>query len=230
LNTLLGLTFFSLLGCPAPPDSITFSGTRLADYFPFDGERTWEFQNSDTSITYRLDATLLVDETVSENAVKRYTVSYTTDCASADKSCVDGEELRAVQWSSDNTNGVFIHSYRTGGLDMDGVPLEESTVFDPPIQVADFQGKRGDIVETVVDGVTWTSELVAFEDCPVQVSSQWTCALFRLEHDMEGDGYPIEGDYWAVTRYNVVAFDLVGDTGRWELRKTDCEGDCDGVW
>lgn len=224
MRTISLLSIALLAGCPPAGNTLTFGGTNLVDYFPFDGARSWEFQNSDTSVTYRLEATLMLEETTEKRQRTIYTISHTSDCATSDKSCVDGEELRAIRWHSSSAEGVLIEGYR-----MDGVDEE----FESPIKVSYASGLVGEIVETEWADQTWSSTFVGYEACPVQVSSNWTCAHFRVEQDGEGDGYPVQGDYWALNTYNVVGFDLDGELGRWELRSQDCDSKllpCNGLW
>jgi hypothetical protein len=224
VRTTMALFLILLCGCAPPGNSLTFGGTNIVDYFPFDGARSWEFQNDDTSITYRLETTLLIEETTKKRQRNVYTLSHTVDCATSDKSCVDGEELRAVRWHSSSSDGVLIEGYRADGAD---------ELFETPIHVSYSSAEVGETIDTVWPDMTWTSTFVGFESCPVQVSTNWTCAHFRVEQDGDSGGYPMQGDYWAVNTYNVVGFDLDGEAGRWELRSQDCDSEllpCNGSW
>ncbi|HHO50379.1 MAG TPA: hypothetical protein ENK18_05775 [Deltaproteobacteria bacterium] len=218
----LGLILpLSVLGACGGSNSFSFSGITVYEMFPFDGDRTWEYISTDVDIPYKL-----IGKTVGEPDVidgkNVYTVEYTIECISDDPSCGDGEVLRRVKWSSTSRDGVHIH-----GFDSEGVVVD----FDPPLQVATSSMARDDVASTSTAGATWSSTMMGIETCPVRFTEDWDqCGAFLIETDAAVGGYPVAGRYWAVAGHNLAAIELDGDTGRWELSDSDCEGDCDGRW
>lgn len=207
-----------LLACAG--NSPTYIGSVVWDTFPFDGERTWEFTSSDTTLTYKLVATS-DQEPEAVDGVNRYVVDYWTRCLGADEECVDGESLRTIQWSSDVSGGVFVHGYSEGG----GAFAQ----LTPPLHVAKDVMKRDEVLETVTGGATWTSTMVGEDTCPVLLADDWNCVIFDIASDT-GDGYPLAGRYWTVKGTGFSAMEIATETGQWQLSSTECEGDCDGEW
>jgi len=217
-----------LAGC-APPDNYEFSGTIVWDLFPFDGNRTWEFINTDETVTYKLKAQTRPGDPDSElsDLYNIYRVDYMTNCVASDPSCVEDEIIRTVGWSSDVQNGVLIHSFQQDSWDV---------VYDPPIQVSAPEMLVDETLTTVTDGFNWTSTLVGFEHCPVHMNVDWgpNCGHFTLD-DGDGDelsNFGLSGDYWAIKGQNVVSLLLLGETGDWQLSESSCEPDeeCRGDW
>jgi hypothetical protein len=206
-----------------PQNPYSFSGANMSEFFPFDGDsRTWQFINEDETLSFKMNAEVLFEEATGQPGSRVYPVVYYSDCPSNDPACVDGEEFFRIHWQSTDSDGVSIHGYSVEG----GEVIE----LKPPIQLSDKDGKRGDIIETKTGGTTWTSELVSFEACPVRMNVNWEeCAHFRLD----GDGtYPLQGDWWAIVQYNVVAMQLDGAEGMWQLSTVECgpPESCDGQW
>lgn len=57
------------------PDQFTYSGYAMHDFFSFDGERSWEFTNTDAGVDHTVQATLdSAYEAV--GAMSIYTVNY----------------------------------------------------------------------------------------------------------------------------------------------------------
>lgn len=220
LPTTLALIALGAAGC-TPPNNASFSGTDMKDLFPFDGERTWEFLNSDVSIPYKLIGTLQ-PEGEPMGAVTLYTVQFTKECVQVGEPCTDGELMWSTSWTSNLTDGVFIHRYTVA----DGAAVE----LDPPLQIATGRMKKDDVIETTTDGSTWTSELMGFEECPVNMAVSWdSCARLEVASSA-GDGAPLAGTYWANAGFNVVAMELPWDIELWGLSKHTCNGECDGRW
>jgi len=214
------------LGACEPPDNYTYGGTPMSTLFPFDGLRTWEFIHSDTAVTYKLEAAMRRDSE-KDGTINIYTVDYAKRCVAADDSCVDGEILWSLEWSSDTTEGVRIHGSNVGD--------DESTwvMYEPPIVLALSEMKVDDVVETTTAGHTFSSTLFNFESCPVYLQAEWEDCAHIIISDVGGDqlsGYPIAGEYWAIAGRNVVAIDLETDEGLWQLSKDECEGECNGSW
>ncbi len=210
----------SLLGA-CGGNTIGFSGILVWEMFPFDGDRTWEYISTDVDIGYKL-----IGRTVGEPDVldgrNVYAVEYVKECIGSDPDCVDGDPLYRVKWSSNSRDGVHIHSYEVDGTIVD---------LDPPVQVTTASMLREAQLNTASAGSNWTSTMIGVESCPVTFSEDWDqCGAFVVETDAAVGGYPIAGKYWAVAGHNLAAIELDGDTGRWELSDSDCEGECDGRW
>ena len=206
-----------MVGCEP---QTAFTGMVMSGLFPYDGDRTWEYISTDQELPYKLIATTVGSERHDGRNV--YTVQYAKECLASDPTCVTGEVLRTVRWSSTSGDGVHIWGYTLGGSN----PVE----FDPPVQVALDTMKRDDVAETRVDGADWTSTMLGTDICPIAFTANWDeCGVLRIETTAT-DGYPITGTYYAARRNNLAAIELEGDTGRWELSDFDCEGDCNGVW
>jgi hypothetical protein len=216
LRSIFWVAILGLAGCPNKlNDNISFGGFTMTDFFPFDGERTWEFVSEDIELDYILVADLLEENEVLEDGFTRvYTIEYSKDCISTDNGCVEGEYLRNMRWASNDTYGTFLYGYELAG--------EDAVAFDPPLQITTPSMKREDSVTTDTGGNTWTSTFVQLEACPVQWAVDWDeCARFELD-DGDGDlstGSPVSGTFWVITGYNMVAMDWPGEAGRWELLK-----------
>jgi hypothetical protein len=224
VGLLLPLVVLGLAGCN-PENPYSFDGQKMSEFFPFDGDvRTWQFVNESEDVSNKINAEVLYEEATGKPGQRVYPVVYFSECPSNDPGCTDGEEFFRIHWRSSDSEGVFIHGYSVAG--------GELVEFKPPLQVADSDGKVGDLVETKTGGANWTSEFTAIESCPVQMLVDWeSCSRFRIETD-GADGYPLQGDWWAIVQYNVVAFQLDGDVGMWQLKQSKCDPpeSCDGQW
>lgn len=221
MRTLSLILPLSVLGACGGSNSFNFSGVTVYEMFPFDGDRTWEYISTDTEISYKLVANTVGEPDVIDST-NVYAVEYKVECIGNDPECNDGELLRRERWSSHSRDGVHIHGFESIA---EGVTVD----FDPPMQVAKASMARDEVVSTSTAGATWTSTMLGIEDCPGQ--EDWDqCGAFLVETDAAVGGYPIAGKYWAVAGHNLVAIELEGDTGRWELSDSDCTGECDGRW
>lgn len=197
-----------LLVLAACDNPVSYSGYLMAPYFPFDGERTWEFASTDTSLEYRLIATLDSEfEQGMGGSVSVYTVSYERKCANDAGSCTDGW-VRDIRWSSNGGEGILIWGYEDGS---------GSVAFDPPVMLADAEMLADQTVTTTTGGATWTSTFHGLDTCPVTWTSEWGARCTHFDLDDGGANHAIAGEYWAITQYNVVAFQLAGDSGVWQL-------------
>jgi len=198
----------TLAACDSP---ITYSGYQMEQYFPFDGLRTWEYVSTDTSLPYKLVATLDPSFTTEQGGdIQVYRVSYEYVCVSEDP-CTPAW-VRDVLWSSDGTYGTRIWGFDTAG---------GTVSFDPSVQVTDGEMVAGASVVTDTGGDTWTSTFVGVETCPVIWTQEWgdRCVHLHLD-DGDGDddgGSWVAGHYWVITNYNVVGMELTDDTGQWQL-------------
>lgn len=199
----LPLIALLLAGCDS---EVTYSGFDMTRYFPFDGERTWEFVSTDTSIPYKLVSTMDSNHSTGPDGEFVYAVSTSAVCVDTE-SCTDAW-VRSIAWSSDRTFGTRVHSLETPS---------GTTTFDPPLQMTDPDALTGDSVSTDVGGTEWTVTFEGLDTCPVIWTDQWGDQCIHLVLDDGGAGSELAGDYWAITQYNVVAFALAGDTGTWEL-------------
>lgn len=204
----LGLPLF--MGCV---DNVGIQGLNMSDYFPFDGQRQWEYIQDDITLTYVLIATLSPDEeTVDGKRV--FTVDYEKRCLSNDPECPDGEWVRSLRLSSDSIDGTLFYSVDTP---------EGETTFDPPLKFTEGRMLIGDSVSTETAGSNWTATLENVEQCPVRWDVDWPdCVHIVLEGPSSS---PLVGDWWAVTNFNIVSFDIGGE-GHWQLK--DAEYCADG--
>jgi len=227
-----------LTGCLPKENPFGYGGTLMYEYFPFDGIRTWEFISTDEDLPHTMVATMREpdpDAKAPKDGINLYTIDYSKHCRGADGSCIEGDLIRTITWSSDLEDGVRIHDYEdaTTGL------IE----FNPPILIAPEKMERDETAVTDTGGFTWTSTLIATETCPVHMNVDWTdCIHFSLD-DGDGDintNPGLVGDYWAIVGYNVVAVELAAEVsmvdgeevGQWQLSDHDCEPleECDGSW
>jgi len=209
------LALVVLVGCTGGPgDQYQYDGYPMDDFFPFDGNRSWTFTNTDTTVPYELVATLDPEYATAEDGSHVFTITYDQSCQGAD-GCVDGPwRFHSIQWSSDGADGTFIHSYSS---DADG-----DVTFDPPLQLTSDMGVPGDVVTTTeTDGTVYNAEFKQIANCPIAMSVTWEdCANIVVT---DGDGnqtMPMTGDLWAVKGYNVIALQLMGDSGQWQLSDT----------
>lgn len=215
LTSTLLLSFVACSG--AQP---ILGGTPVWDLFPFDGERTWEYTSTDLELPYKLVAESIL-EPEKKGTMNVYTVNYWTECVGNSDTCVDGDIIRSVKWSSDVIDGVFLHAYDVG----DGF-----VVFDPPVQLALKEMLRDDSVDTQTDGTLWTSTFNGITDCPEALTTDWPeCGELELTVD-SGDGIPLAGKYWATKGNGLAGMELAGENGQWQLSSIDCQGECDGEW
>ncbi len=214
----LALPAALLAGCTGD-NPYTFSGLVTYELFPFDGDRVWEYINTDETLPYKLIATTVGSE--SQGGRNVYAVQYAKECVANDPDCVDGDVLRTVRWSSTSSDGVHLWGYTMGSTTVE---------FDPPVQLTLSTMKRDDVVTTTTGGADWTSTMVGTDVCPIAFTGNWDeCIVLRLE-TTAADGYPLTGTYYAAARNNLAAIELDGDSGRWELSDFDCSGECDGSW
>lgn len=193
-----------LAACDNP---ITYGGYQMEQYFPFDGERTWEFVNTDTTLGYKLKATLDSTPTM-EGAQEVYSVTYETLCVGDDTTGCTDTWLRDVLWSSDGIEGTFIWGYDTAS---------GTTTYDPPLQITETDQLANSVVTTQTNGATYSVTFHGITNCPVVWTTEWEnrCAQFTIDDGGAGD--ELAGDLWAITQYNVVGLQLADDPGTWQL-------------
>jgi hypothetical protein len=213
----------SFNACQPQQPFVVPGGTQVWQMFPFDGEREWKYVSTDASLTYKLVANCdgLAERLNGKNV---YTVRYTVECVTASETCVTGERVFTLRWSSDTTDGVFIHAYSLG---------EDPFIdFDPPLQITYDDMNFEEVIGTETGGSYWESTMGQIGECPLRMAVDFgSCGTWTVTSSV-GDGYPIAGQWWAVEGAGITAFQLSTDTGVWELAQYDCEPDneCDGDW
>lgn len=201
-----------LLACSG--GAYTTQGTKVSDFFPFDGERNAVYLNDDESVDWELRVEKIDESVVSGRTVVTMTYSQETDTALT--------ELYAVKWSTLDGDSTLIHAYSEAG--------GAFTEYDPPISVTSGSGwmRVGDAVSTETGGYSFTSTFVEVVDCPVKMGLDWQdCSHFELD---DGDGDPnagplFAGEYWQVTSYGTAWMLLTGYTDKWNLLDYDWEPD-----
>lgn len=201
-----------------------FDGTKMSDYFAFDGaERANTYNNADTT---NVDWQLLVEkkpQTEQKDGREIVTMEY-TNVATA-------ELVGAVRWSSTASEAVLVHGYSIG---VSGAMIE----FDPPVEITDGDDamRLGDVVETDTtdsEGQSWhfTSTFEeSLSTCPCTAQDDFTkCVRFVID---DGDGDPMTGplftgDFTLVAAWGVVYQTIPGWEQEWELTDIDytAEGD-----
>ena len=202
-------SLFGMLSSGCTGD-VQYSGLTMNPFFPFDGvEREWEYVNEDTTILYKQVSVLDAEfELAADGSTRIYNIATEQRCLNNDESCED-KWLYSTRMSSSASKGAQIHGYSTES--------NPDVAFETPIAFTRGKMETGDAVQTVgVDGHDWTATFEAIEPCQIQWTDEWDdCAKIRLESSPEG--HFLAGTYWAITGYNIVARQLTGDTGRWEL-------------
>jgi hypothetical protein len=211
----LAMTLLVLLAaCTGGTGTTTYKGTKMDDFFPFDGERQATYVNEDASIPYQLEMELAQpSEQVGDREV--WTLEYYEDQTF---SLVAG-----VKWSVENGGSAQIHGWAG--------PDGSYVMYDPPIDATDPSGYMhvGDSVTTDSGGTTWTSTYVGNEDCPVQWGLDWeNCVHLSIS---DGGAAPSSadppsrpffvGDYWLVTRYMTAWMHNAGYDQKWNLADYD---------
>lgn len=210
-----------LVGLAAGCDggATTYTGFPMDSFFPFDGNREWEYVNDDPSISYHVKGVLdPVFEAAEGGSQQIYTINYTIECFAEDPTCVTGDpfRIRALRMSSDGAFGTLVHS-----ADFTETGIE---TFDPPIELTAGDGKVGDIWTTETAGFTFASRFDHKADCDVPYTDEWTdCITLVVDADgadnvanVEG-GHPLYGEWVAVTGYNVIQFKWRDDPETWRL-------------
>ena len=213
------VALFAAGGCTGGGPSIIDQGLSVWDTFPFDGERFWVYNDNTGATRYDIEANIVGEPDVIRGT-NVYAVEYITRCAN-DPNCIDGDTLYRIRWSSNVSDGAFIHGWD------DGLTFVE---FDPPLQVSNDTMRRNEAITTATAGASWTSTFLGVGDCPVTFDASWTdCPVFDITTDAP-DGWPIAGRYWTLKGVNVVGFRYEGAEELWQLIDEGCEGDCDGAW
>ena len=182
------------------------SGLRTDVFFPTDGTRRAEYVNAAPDEVPWLLVVEKLEPTELVGGVELVTFEWSRS---------DTEEvLGAVKWAQDDGIAIYGWAEGTGAFVM----------FDPPIVLSDNKMYRGDVIETVTGGYTFTSTYIGPEDCTVAWGLDWQdCPHFTLD---DGDGDPMAGplfagDYWLVERYGPAWMHTTGYAGKWDLQEYD---------
>lgn len=194
---------FLLGACEGP--TYSYGGYNMPDHFPLDGEREWEYSNESA------DYTLLVEKQ-EEQAGGLITLRHSNDDTL--------DIFFEVTWSTDDVDGVRIHSYE------DVAHSGEKVTFNPPVQFMERKNIPGDIIITETGGYTFTSTFDNVEGCGTYWVPDWEeedCLKMVLD---DGDNDPstnsfITGDYWLVTRFGAALFETDHYGLMWNLSDHD---------
>jgi len=203
---LFALAPMMFFGCETTEDET--GPVDMSEAFPVGGNSSWEFLNANATVSYTLIGSLAQDRTDES----LYTIKYVKHCMAVDETCVEGELVRSLTLSNDANNGVLIHGTNDAGIE---------TVYEPPLTMAAAEMYQSDQMITQTAGFTWTSTLVATEECPVVITGGIAEQCVRISLSDGGMGETnsgLVGEYWATAGYGIVAMDVASDEGRWELR------------
>lgn len=222
------LAFLLLAACSG--SSFNYDGEPIAEYFPLDGQRWWEYRQCaaydtgtpvNTQVYSFYDATgctapaegLLRTEKYPE-VQKQGSVEIVTLNTYRESADGSSTPVYSVKWSSDNSKGLRIYGWAdlTTGVE---------TTYDPPIQAAAYKMNVGDEVETTTGGFSFVGR---FEDtrtdCPNNWSGLWDqCVHITISAD--GASAPFLGDYWIGASYGTTAFKAAGESDVWVLDDAD---------
>lgn len=210
------MVFLMILGCDSGGTQ-PFSGTKMSDYFTFDGSRTYTYNNLDVET---IDWQLIVEKKATTSVVDEREV-VTMEYLNGNTA----ELLGSVQWSSKASDAVLVHGYSLGAT---GALVE----FDPPVAITDDDDamRLDDVIEadaTGSDGSSYhftTTFVEALSECPSTAQDDFAKCV-RLTID-EGDGDNMTGplftgDFTFVASWGAVFQTIPGWATAWEL--TDIE-------
>lgn len=223
-----------LLGACIDDNNTGYSGYKMADHFPMDGKRSWEYMNEAHNFKLDVEMSTSAEASGDGDEIRAFDTFHDPS----------GDLLMTVRWSSGSVNGVRIWGFEVydvggGGEDSgqdSGGDSGEATLeypewtpgaytFDPPILLADREEKPGDEQVTETGGFTFTSTFAAVEECEnlwVGGENTWTCLRVDLT-EASGADLRILGSYWMAPRYGLSWFELQGDTAKWILTRAEWE-------
>ncbi len=200
-------------------NTVTFPGTDTRQLFPFDGDRTWTYQSTDTTYPFLLDGELLPgSEEIDGRNV--YTVNYFKDCQRSDSTCTDGDLFFALRFSNVDPGGIYIHGYDPGDGNQD---------LSPPLVVLEDEAVTESVLETTTAGIAFETEYLGQAGCGelIAISTDWTCHGVDIRADV--DLFPVTATIQAVAGQGIVNFQFAGDDEQWQLLSST-QNDADGVW
>lgn len=214
MRTFSLICLVSLTACTGPGSAVDVSGKNLVDFFPFDGvERSWTYE-SDTELDHRLHA-VRSEEPRDIEGTSIWTVQSDLTCIDPDDTeCVESH-YRTYEISAEAGSGVLLHSLAIG----DGEVVD----FDTPIQLGDRDTIANESWVTETNDATITVTFTGSEDCAIRWTDNWNDCVV-LDVDDGGANTGLAGTIWAVASWNMVAFEIGDDTGRWELSSAVFEG------
>ena len=204
-----------LLAC-GPQSTTQYAGTKMSDYFAYDGKRRLTYNNEDTTIDWQL-----IVEKEEQTTIADGREIITFDYSNGNT----GELFGTVQYSSVASDSVFLHGYSSG-------PTGELITFETPVPLTDDDDamRTGDTVETDAKDSTGASWHIAstyvepVPECPSTAQDNFTqCVHMNVD---DGDGDPLTGplftgDFTLVASYGAVYQTISGWATEWEL--TDIE-------
>ena len=203
-------------GCEPSNTQYGYDGYAMADFFPFDGERTWTFVQE--GVEHHLEAKLnTAFATVEGDNTRIYDVDYSLVCPEgSEETCTPAaHRFSKIRWSAGSGDGALIHGI---------VGENGEQTFDPPIALTDDRGSIGSVVTTETGGATFIGRFDDIVPCPISYTDEWEqCIKVRLDDDDDAatpGNHPLHGDYYAVAGYNIVAMQLTDDAALWELYDT----------
>lgn len=209
---LFGLSLLAA-GCP-PITTVTFEGEDMKTYFPFGSDATSVYISEDLTLPYFLEARFLDEVTQGDSSLTQiYTFEFAKRCVATGTECIDGEVVFEWRVSSDSAAGTLLHGHTHGG----------EVSFDPVVRLTDAKMRIDDVSVSESGGATWSSTFVGFETCPAPFwrNDPPTCAKITL--DDGGAGSPMAGTFWAAPGFQIVAFDIDGESELWGLQKYETE-------
>ncbi|MBM4393284.1 MAG: hypothetical protein FJ090_19335 [Deltaproteobacteria bacterium] len=192
-----------------------YSGVPMSDYFPLDGERTWVFNNEDTTITWQLRISKQL-QTSQKDGREVVTLDY--------DNAETGELLGTVSWSVVKGDEVLVHDYSLGA--------EASVAFDPPVAItttSDTMQVDEEVASDTKDsnGKSWTftgTYVESYPECPTTYSDDFTkCAHFVVTTEDGGEGTTplFVADMTLVSSLGPAFVTLPGWSTPWELSSFD---------
>jgi len=214
-----GTLALTLLLAACSGNTVSFPGTDTRQLFPFDGDRTWVYQSTDTTIPFLLDAEMLEgSEEIDGRNV--YTINYFKDCVRDDPSCTEGDLFFALRLSNVDPGGIYIHGYDPGDGNVD---------LDPAILVLEDEARTQDVNETTTAGIAFESEYLGQGLCGelIVINTEWDCHGVEIRGDV--DLFPVTGTIQAVAGQGIVNFAFSGAADQWKLLSST-QDNADGVW
>ena len=199
---------FVMMSCGGA--AYNYNGQDIHKYFPLDGDRDWEYAQDDLSVEWALYVEMTSVAMIDNTTVA--TLEYQNKGGENEV----GEPLFDIQWSSDSTDGVLIHSYTDHSTG-------DAVYFDTPIVFGEHQMNVGDSVTSQTNGLTITSTFTANTSCDTHWSTDtWDCLYFIV--DDGGAGLPFAGDWWIATNWGAAQLRTTGYSQNWVLTEANFGG------
>lgn len=186
-------------------------------WFPLDGERSWIYESTNTSLPYRIVASKdNTSEAFGDSTTTRiHTITFGYECLGVSAPCdVDADEddvpdletETAMVWklSSDSSKGALFHAWG-------------DTTFDPPVKIAAASMFADEVVTTESGGITYTSTFTEQGVCDAPFwrgSAPEDCITFTIEASAAS---PLAGTLQTIFQFGTTSFALDGETQPWRL-------------